>query len=501
MKTVRGLALAILAVWTGGTAAAAEAVYSSKTRFRIPYHSDTAEMQRMGAREIRLYLSPDRGRTWQHVQSVLPQAGRFHFEAAGDGEHWFAVRTLGQGGRLFPPGPITAPGLRVIVDTISPTLQVHLRETQAGQVELTWSVTDEHLKTDSLRLEYYDNAIGGWLPVNVTPHANGQTAWSVPDGGWIVVRGTVSDEAGNVGRDERRVEITPVRAPQPQPVVPSYREPIASGEQTADAPRIAAPPRMPEFGGGPIISPGVGRLVVDGPASRPTVLQDRYAAAAQPTPHAGRTRVVRSMEFEVGYTIDDVGPSGVSSVDLYITQNDGGKWYHYGADPDRTSPFQVVVPRDGEYGFALRVKSGAGFAADPPLPGDKPDIAVAVDQTPPDVELLPPQQGQGVQLNRLAIQWRARDSHIAEAPVMLSYAGSPHGPWRPITGWMANTGHYVWTIVPGVPPTLYLQLSVRDAAGNVAVATTPQPMLIDLSRPSARIVDIQPAQDTTGPYR
>jgi hypothetical protein len=33
------------------------------------------------------------------------------------------------------------------------------------------------------------------------------------------------------------------------------------------------------------------------------------------------------------------------------------------------------------------------------------------------------------------------------------------------------------------PPKVYLRLSVRDTAGNVAVAQTPQPVLIDLTEP------------------
>jgi hypothetical protein len=34
-------------------------------------------------------------------------------------------------------------------------------------------------------------------------------------------------------------------------------------------------------------------------------------------------------------------------------------------------------------------------------------------------------------------------------------------------------------------------MEARDAAGNMQVVETPQPVLIDLSRPTAKIIDIE----------
>ncbi|HTI50619.1 MAG TPA: hypothetical protein VL475_06705, partial [Planctomycetaceae bacterium] len=44
-------------------------IYTNKLKFRIPFHYDPAELSRLGAREIRLYVSRDRGRGWQQVQA------------------------------------------------------------------------------------------------------------------------------------------------------------------------------------------------------------------------------------------------------------------------------------------------------------------------------------------------------------------------------------------------------------------------------------------------
>ena len=99
---------------------AVEPVYTNKARFRIPFRYDAAEMQRIGAKEIRLYLSVDQGNTWRLSRQSNPQAGRFDFEAPTPGEYWFAVRTLDAQNQLYPATKVLTAGLKVIVDTTPP---------------------------------------------------------------------------------------------------------------------------------------------------------------------------------------------------------------------------------------------------------------------------------------------------------------------------------------------------------------------------------------------
>jgi hypothetical protein len=205
----------------------------------------------------------------------------------------------------------------------------------------------------------------------------------------------------------------------------------------------------------------------------------------------GRFRAVKSHRFEVNYRIDDVGPSGVSAVELFITQNNGQKWWKYGDDADKQSPFVVEVPEDGVYGFAIRVRSGAGLADDPPQPGEEPSVVIVVDRTPPTVQLHPIQQGAGGQMNKLTISWRIADDNPSDKPISLAYSANPNGPWEPICGWQPDTGSYAWTVGQGVPTRLYVRLVARDAAGNHSFVDTPQPLLVDLSKPTARIVDVE----------
>ena len=222
-------------------------------------------------------------------------------------------------------------------------------------------------------------------------------------------------------------------------------------------------------------------------------MNGKFASWGHRPPAFSRGRVVRAKKFQIRYKIEDVGSSGVGTVELYITENNGGKWYKYGNDPDRRSPYQVEVPREGTYGFSLRVRSGVGLAADPPQPGEKPAITVTFDNTPPVVRLMPLQQGRGAALNKILIQWTVTDAFPAERSVSLSYASAPTGPWQPIAGGQPNNGRYVWTIGQRMPQRVYVRLTVQDAAGNSTTVTSPQPVVIDLTRPSARIVDVQAA--------
>jgi hypothetical protein len=184
----------------------------------------------------------------------------------------------------------------------------------------------------------------------------------------------------------------------------------------------------------------------------------------------------------------------VSSVDLFITPDDGKKWYRYGSDPDNASPFRVEVPRDGIYGFALRVRSGVGLVAAPPRPGDKPPIVVVVDTTPPVVEILPAEQGQGEDLNKIVINWTITDANPAAKSVAVYYSRGPQGPWESITGWQENTGGYSWMLGQNMPPKFYVRVAARDAAGNVTEVDAESPVVVDLTRPSARIVDVESSE-------
>jgi hypothetical protein len=264
-------------------------------------------------------------------------------------------------------------------------------------------------------------------------------------------------------------------------------------------------------GPGPSIRPKFRNdFVSDSPTKRPAIVQGPPSAESNPTADSAaefvdgkstspaapkddepRTIVVNRCDFQIGYRIDDLGPSGLGKVELFITTDNGHKWYRYGTDPDNKSPFAVSVPADGSYGFELRVRNGAGIGDDPPRPGDKPSILVLVDKTPPTAQLLPPQIGRGKSHNKVLLRWIAEDAHFDATPILLEYATDKSGPWQKIGDWQANTGRSIWSIDSGMPGKVLVRLTAKDRAGNVTQTVSPDQLVIDFARPTAHIIDVE----------
>lgn len=493
----------------------ASAIATNKTRFRIPFKFDAAEMQALGAREVRLFVSQDRGATWQHQQTVAPDAGKFQFQAPADGEYWFVVRTLDSQNRLHPEGAGMEPGLVVIVDTAQPQLRIELRQPQAGRVQLAWAATDRNLDLTQLRLEYIQPGQPEWKPIVVVPKAMGQTDWSVPAAGLVAVRGTIGDTAKNTVTAETQLRVQGALNAVPQPESPTARHPVAgmtppnavSAPMLApvDSPSLAAPDAAPAIIARPV-SRSQSPLLPVPPLTSPPSAEGEFrtliregSVAASPTqnpasPGAARARVIAARRFNLGYTVQDIGPSGLGGVEIYATDNGGANWYRYGEDPDRQSPAAIELPGEGTYGFTIVARSGAGLSADPPQNGQAPSMALVVDLTPPNIELTGLEQGRGTLVNKIAVSWRYHDANPHDAPVQISWSVNGQDGWQSVSGWVENSGRYLWNIAPNTPPRFFVRIEARDLAGNVRSAVTPQAVLIDLSRPTARILDIETAE-------
>ena len=489
-------------------------VYTNKARFAIPFRSDPAEIQRLGAREVRLFVTVDGGRNWHQVQSAAPAAQRFTVRAPKDGRYQFCVRTIDRQGRRHPEAEL-APELAVVVDTKSPTLSLRLSEKTPGRVDLVWDASDDRLDTSSLQLESRQAGDKHWKRVYVSQTASGRTSWDVPGGGVVEVRGRISDQAANVAvaQDSVRVSVSATNVPRQS--VPQYRDPVGSDPKATSMPdrfpRLETPPGKAS----PKLTPRTPTRQISstkpidngGPSLGNSEVKQKTGNDPEPLPHfpqapreqkpvvqrnAPPRRVVNRRSFRLNYAIGKVGRSGVDSVELFITTDNGAKWYRYGTDGDRKSPFPVTVPQDGRYGFAIRVRSGVGITEPPPRHGDAPEIVVVVDQTPPTLELMPILQGRGIDANKFLIRWKSSEANPAKDAIAIAYSESPNGPWKPITGWIGDAGRYLWTTPGDIPPRLYVRVAARDQSGNVSFSQTPRPIIVDTVRPSAKITTVDP---------
>ena len=309
---------------------------------------------------------------------------------------------------------------------------------------------------------------------------------------------------------------SPPETPRPQPGAAREQLAAATDLRGADTPRAPAAPlaaaasdvKLPTMINGPAattpVTPAVTMPVAPAatttiaPAVMPPVIPAALvspAAVAEPPvarPTAATVRMVNTKRISLNYEIKDVGPSGVSTVELWYTQ-DGKKWDKSDTINKPRPPFIVDLKDEGLYGFTLIARNGVGLGKRPPSPGEQPQIWVEVDTTKPIVKLLDIQAALAGENQHLNICWKATDANLGQRPVTISYAEQIAGPWMTIAASIENTGIFAWQLPANAAPRLFVRVEAVDMVGNVGVAQTPEPILLDLSPPSVSIVAVEPA--------
>lgn len=513
-------AAAVVCCVACGSAASAEVpeVVTTRDRFQIPFDFDAARLVAMGANTVELYVSQDNG-PWEKVATTTPDQRSFIHQVDGDGAYAFCVRARKEDGTRVPEGPL-ASSLNVIVDKTPPQMMVRTKATGDGMVTVSWSIEDTRLDESSLKVEILDQT-GQWKQVRVKPSAEGIE--EIPAQAGNEIRLTCTDKAGQTSVVTRELPAyKPVATAQlasaNQPAeIPA---PVLPANATANVPAELEPTTADEVTSGqtqrtawqaPVIAPGTSHKELLGndansntmfPSAAPVPQTEQGVLSRQNLGSSGAipkdaawamsiTKRVNTRTFRLGYELDGVGPSGLGHVGLYITEDYGRNWFHYGNDPDAISPMDVTVPRDGVYGFSFRVISGNGFGDLPPQPGERPDVAIAVDQTMPTITMQPLGHRQGANSHQIAIRWSAYDATLPPRPIRVEYGPSPSGPWTAVAPPLPNLGEYIWDVTQPMPGAVYLRVSVTDAAGNTATDFTREPLMLDFSRPAARITGVE----------
>jgi hypothetical protein len=85
-------------------------------------------------------------------------------------------------------------------------------------------------------------------------------------------------------------------------------------------------------------------------------------------------------QFLLDYAVDRAGPNGrPTTVELWVTTDEGKTWHKRGDDPDRVSPILVNLDGTGTYGISLIARDANGLGDKPPAPGDHPKLWIEVD--------------------------------------------------------------------------------------------------------------------------
>jgi hypothetical protein len=316
--------------------------------------------------------------------------------------------------------------------------------------------------------------------------------------------------------------ITPAPTP-PAAVAPPAAQPL--GQQPGYQPPVYQPsayqpPAQPggDTGGAPQPLPTVD------PKAQPSGLTPQTGGAAPaggwtgaaPAADAPRAQVIGYPRFDLGYDVEQRGPSGISRVDLWVTRDEGKSWLPWSQHDGKNGAVRVTLdapknpqPLEGAYGFRLVPVSGAGLKTEP-APGDAPELRVVLDVTPPKLELYKT-AGDPANPDTLVIRWTATDRNFGEEPITLEWSEAIAGPWHPVASTgpdpvvqatavspppvakrLANTGQYAWRVPAGTPARVYLKATACDAAGNVTERVTRDPETVDLTKPRARISGIVP---------
>lgn len=172
-------------------------------RFEIPFAVDS-----VGTRptEVELFVSRDAGEQWAKYASQPPTGRTFLFDAAADGEYWFATRTIDGTGRSYPEGPVT-PQLFVRIDTTDPKIDLFTELADDSTVLIDLRCLDQWPDRSTLKIEYTTDTNSHWTEV---PQASDSikaidsdrlegTIRFQPAGDWhlVSVRSILKDQAGN----------------------------------------------------------------------------------------------------------------------------------------------------------------------------------------------------------------------------------------------------------------------------------------------------------------
>lgn len=278
--------------------------------------------------------------------------------------------------------------------------------------------------------------------------------------------------------------------PTPTPIPGRKEESMAARESSEPGPSFGAP------SGGQL--PSTTKITADdlplatSPRSNEPAKVSTIPGADGPTPAGIKPRLVNSRRFELDYDIESVGSAGVAKVELWGTRDGGKTWTSLGNDPDSTSPYVVIVDREGIYGFRMVIESTTGLRSPAPQPGELPEVWVGVDVTKPTAKITSAQVGEGDRAGEMEVRWEAGDTALTSRPIALAFSESHDGPWTMIASGLSNQGSYVWRIDNRMPAKMYLKLDARDEAGNVGTFVTPEPVAIQRVRPQGKIRGVRP---------
>jgi hypothetical protein len=494
--------------------------YTKDPVFHLPI--SIQEKMRSTIREVQLFMKTANGE-WRSKEIAPVTQKSFTFRAPCDGEYWFTLVTVDTRGMPMPadlnrlaPNEI----VMVVVDTQPPTIDLVTVKMPSGEVLLRCNVNDANPDLTTLKITYRgsDHAIHALEPMPGTPlmfRVNGPEALMNP------VHVTVADLAGNM--TARDVDLQddlaklwptaqPASQPSPAPVTPQTSSLVQTAAVNTQALPAVQPQSRAEAGpgfvqGGIVLPvPPAGQQFMP-PANVPVPEAPRPVqqpvvppvTASQAAPAAAGSipkQFICTNRASLEYRIDQVGPSGVGKVEVWVTSDQGATWKRHCDDADRRSPADFDLPGDGLYGVRVVVTNGNGIGGHAPAPGEQPQIWIEVDTVAPSVQLkeIEPITSGGV----IDLRWTASDKNLGSESINLYYATRKEGPYQPVVRGLKNDGLYHWTFPHDAGSQFFVRLEAVDLAGNVARCDSQNAVVLDMTEPRASVLGVQGLQTVGG---
>jgi hypothetical protein len=364
---------------------------------------------------------------------------------------------------------------------------------------------------------YVKDGVGEWQRKDSVPPTQTHFTFRVPHDGeyWFSV--VTVDKSGrmtppDVSKEppglmvvvDTRTKETPPATPATAPATPVLPAAPQTSIPAAPAATVPAPtvPAATVPAAAPVIppvAPVVPTAVQPAPASSVITVGHSGNSLVMPTaaaPVAGGShsnrQLINTTRASIDYRIDQVGPSGVGKVEVWLTADDGHTWQRFGEDADHRSPAEINLPGEGVFGIRLVVTNGNGFGGKAPVSGDAPSSTLEVDMTRPFAQLreIEPVGSNGT----IDIRWTASDKNLGTEPVNLYYAPGREGPWLPIATNLKNDGLYRWTFPRNGVSQFLVRLEVADQAGNTTRCDTQSPVVLDTTEPQVQVIGVNGVQ-------
>jgi hypothetical protein len=401
--------------------------------------------------EIKLFYSLEQG-PWTLLDSSKPERQGFDVRLNRDGKYAFATQTIFTDGRMLPEKVENLrPETYLTVDTTLPSIALKSmppRPLNNGEVAVgvMWDVRDAYLDLSSLRLEGRYDGSTQWMPIQTRPvQARGEETWRIPPDRKLEVRLTARDQARNVG------------------------------EATVTLGRNVG---VMTGGTGEAGEYGMGRSA----------------------PHSPGIRLVNNRKITLDFKIRDRGPSGVGSIDLWVTRN-RQDWKkiepssQLPGDGAETASLTFQAPTDGTYGFTIIARSRANLAQPDPIRGDEPMVWIEVDETKPEAEFVEVKFATPGDPRSLMVTWKATDKNLDPQAVILEYSETQNGDWKLLAEGLATNSQGLGRHTMATPVIksyqFWLRMRVVDRAGNQKEVVYDKPINIDLTKPSIEILDVK----------